>query len=112
MQPTVTRGATHNFQAPKNWDAEADGPCGDLQVRAEAFGDRQIVELISTWKPSPGELAALNAGGVIEIGLCVTTQPPMRVYVVEPVEKALLPYVAPQKSVTINEHAHGDDHHG
>jgi hypothetical protein len=104
MRPTVTRGATHNFQKPENWDDEAEGPCGDLQVRAECFGERQIVELISTWKPTEYELAALNAGGVIEIGICATGQPPMRAYVVDPVEPALLPYVAPQA-----DHV-GDDH--
>jgi hypothetical protein len=86
MKPTITRGATHNFQAPENWDASTDGPCGDLQVRAETFGERQIVELISTWKPTEHELARLNAGGVIEIGLCTTTQPPIRAYVVNPVD--------------------------
>ena len=107
MRPTVTRNATHNFQKPENWDDEADGPCGDLQVRAETFGDREIVELISTWKPSAEELVRLNQGGVVEIGLCVTTQPPMRAYVVDPVEPALLKYVAPL--TTINEDAHGDD---
>lgn len=104
MRPTVTRGATHNFQKPENWDDEADGKCGDLQVRAEVYGERQVIELISTWKPSQHELFLLNAGGVIEVGLTTVSQPPMRLYVVDPVEPALLPYVAPQA-----DHV-GDDH--
>jgi hypothetical protein len=121
MRPTVTRNATHLFSKPENWDDEADGPCGDLQVRAETFGGREIVELISTWKPSADELAHLNAGGVVEIGLCVITQPPMRASIVDPVEPALLKYVAPQLDeppdgalpnvsdnlLTINEDGHG-----
>jgi hypothetical protein len=75
-------------------------------VRAETLGDRKIVELISTWKPTMEELAALNQGGVIEIGLCITNQPPMRAYVVDPVEPELLKYVAPL--TTINEDGHGE----
>lgn len=116
MLPTVTRGATHNFQKPENWNDQTDGSCGDLQVRAETYGERNIVELISTWKPTPSELAHLNAGGVVEIGLSTTNQPPMRAYVVDPVEPELLPYVAPQAvpderpAITINEAAHGDGH--
>ena len=118
MQPTVTRNATHNFQKPESWDDEADGPCGDLQVRAETFGDREIVELISTWKPSDYELSMLNQGGVIEIGICAVTLPVMRAYVVDPVAPALLKYVAPQldqvalDTLTINETAHGDEPNG
>jgi hypothetical protein len=119
MRPTVTRNATHNFQKPANWDDSTDGPCGDLQVRAETFGDREIVELISTWKPSADELDRLHDGGVIEIGLCVTSQPPMRAYVVDPVHPVLHKYLLPNEAepsgrletppITINEHAHGDD---
>jgi hypothetical protein len=112
MKPTVTRGATHNFQAPENWDASTDGPCGDLQVRADCFGERDIVELVSTWRPSADELVRLLHGGVVEIGLCVTTQPPMRAYVVDPVEPALVPYVHAQDekaAITINEEAHGHE---
>ncbi len=102
MRPTSTRGATHLFAKPKNWDDETDGTCGDLQVRAETFGERQIVELISTWKPTAHELAHLNRGGVVEIGICSTTQPPMRAYVVDPE----VPLVE-TATITINEEAHG-----
>jgi hypothetical protein len=115
MKPTITRGATHNFHAPKNWDAATmGGECGVLQVRAETFGKAEVVELISTWKPSEGELAILREGGVIEIGLCQATQPPMSVNVVDPVNPALVKYLprdetADQRkpAITINEDGHG-----
>lgn len=119
MRPTVTRGATHNFIAPENWDP-ANGPVGDLQVRMDVFtgSANGLIECFSTWKPSEAELAALNAGGVIEVGLCVLNQPVMSVNVVEPVEPALVKYVsqegvapdaAPDRTaLTINEEAHGD----
>jgi hypothetical protein len=105
MRPTLTRDATHNFQAPENWQPETDGDCGDLQVRAETFGGREIVELFSTWKPNAEEVSKLMVGGVVEIGICTVTQPVMQVRVVDPV-------VAPvtderPAGLTINEEAHG-----
>jgi len=103
MKPTITRDATHRFTAPENWKPEDDGECGDLLVRMEVVGPNKIVECFSTWKPTTSEIAMLNAGGVIEIGLCVANQPAMQVGVVEPV-------VAPrpqEKAITINEDAHG-----
>ena len=120
MRPTFTRGATHIFEPPKNWQPETDGECGDLQVRVETFGERNIVELFSTWKPNAAEIAHINAGGVIEIGICTATQPVMRARIVDPVEAVLTPYMPPieeasehdPKPITINEGAHGDDSHG
>jgi hypothetical protein len=96
MKPTVTRGATNNFQKPKNWDENTDESCGDLQVRLETFGKGNIIELFSTWKPSRVELLHLLNGGVVEVGLCLPNQPVMRVGVVDPVPEALRKYVVPQ----------------
>jgi hypothetical protein len=115
MRPTFTRGATHNFQPPENWDAKTmDGKCGDLQVRAATFGEANVIELVSTWKPTEYELKMLNEGGVIEIGLCTAIQPAMRAYVVEPVERDLAKYLPQEGTVaerealtTIDEEAHG-----
>lgn len=94
MKPTVTRGATHNFQAPANWVPDSDGQCGDLQVRAETFGERNIVELFSTWKPSDEERKLIAEGGVIEIGICSATQPVMQANVVAPVPPSLINFVS------------------
>lgn len=118
MKPTFTRGATHNFQAPSNWDAATHGPCSDLQVRVDVFEGNAsgLIECFSTWKPSPGELAMLNSGGVVEVGICLPNQPVMSMSVVEPVEAALTKYVSHEgvvevderpKAITINEAAHG-----
>lgn len=112
MNPTATKGATHLFEKPSNWDALADGAvCGDLQLRVETFG-KGIVETFSTWKPSVEELALLNAGGVVEVSLCQAGVPAMSVQVVEPIAGALRPYVNNEGTedrphVTINEEAHG-----
>lgn len=116
MKPTLTRGATHNFQAPENWDEAKHGPCGDLQVRMDVFEGNAngLIECFSAWKPNASELAMLNAGGVVEVGLCVLNQPVMSVSVVEPVEAALTKYVSHEgvaderpAAITINEEAHG-----
>jgi hypothetical protein len=106
MRPTITRDATHNFQAPENWDAEKDGECGDLLVRAELYGESKIIQLVSAWKPSASELALLNAGGVVEVMLCVPNQPVMAVAVVEAAEPAAV-IVDNREPITINEGAHG-----
>lgn len=107
MRPTLTRGATHNYQAPENWDTEKDGECGDLQVRVQLHGARGIIDNVSTWKPSADELAALNQGGVIELSILSPKQPAVGLSVVDPVEGYVIDLRGP---LTINEHAHGDDH--
>lgn len=129
MKPTITRGATHLFSKPENWDDKTmDGGCGDLQVRAETFGEANVVQLISTWKPSASELKLLNKGGVVEIGLCTPNQPAMCASVVSPVheldglsvEECLARGLDPlslkdnpplsgveKAPITINEEAHG-----
>lgn len=115
MKPTVTRGATNNYQKPENWDDSKHGKCGDLQVRRDVFdGDEKgLIACVSTWKPTDEDLAHLNRGGVLEIGLYLVNQCVMYAEVVDPVEPALLKYVAPQDDgrapITINEEAHGDD---
>jgi hypothetical protein len=101
MRPTTTRNATHLFQAPANWNEETDGKCGDLQVRAETFGAREVVELFSTWGPTPDELAQLNRGGVIEIGICSATQPAMQVGVVDPVGRGICSTTQPAMQVGV-----------
>ena len=112
MRPTFTREATHNFQKPANWQPE-DGECGDLQVRMETFGPREIIELFSTWKPTDEERKLIAEGGVIEIGICTNNQPPMQVGVVAPLEPELEPYASHEgvadrsAAITINEDAHG-----
>src|ERR1700757_2469177 len=86
MRPTKTRGETNCFKAPKNWDPEKDGECGDLSVRVEYYGERKLIQHVSTWKPSAADLEFLNNGGVIECMLVAAGQPPMALAVVEPVD--------------------------
>lgn len=86
MKPTYVLNPTNKFAPPENWDEEKFGKCGILWVRRQT---EPLVELFSAWKPSPEELALLNAGGVVEVGLCTMMQCAMSVNVVEPVPEPL-----------------------
>jgi hypothetical protein len=109
MRTVKTRGETHpNFAKPANWDDELDGVCHAISARCESYGQRGLLNVISTWKPDAAELAHLNRGGVIELSQ-VGGMLPSAMHVVDPVEP---PPIADPKSITINEHAHGDDSHG
>lgn len=107
MEQANTRGATNNYLAPANWNAELDGECAVLEVRVEATPSKLPV-CISTWKPSREELIRLLKGDVIELHI-VGDQPPVMLTVVEPVHPEPKPERA---SVVINEHGHGFDEHG
>jgi hypothetical protein len=105
MRGTKTRGETHTFTPPANWDEAKDGPCGNLSIRCESYGERDLVTLVSTWKPSAEDIAHFNRGGVLELSLITTNLPPAGMRVVDPV-------VADAAPITINEEAHGNEHIG
>lgn len=102
-------GATGNFSKPQNWDDKAAGECGDLWVRVDRHGP--YMQHNFAWKPDAAQLAALNAGQVIEVHIISNVMPPVGV--------SVHPHARPEpaceqleRTITINEHAHGDDHHG
>jgi hypothetical protein len=107
MRPTSTHGATHCFSKPENWNDEVQGKCGDLEVRVQ-LDAANTIQYVSTWRPGAADLALLNAGGVIEVGLCQDGQPAMWLEAV-PSSEAGDPPGTERAPVTINEHAHGDD---
>lgn len=108
MQAVNTRGATDNYLAPANWKPELDGECGVLEVRVDKYGKSELIQCVSTWKPTAEELVLLLHGAVIELAI-IGNQPPVMLSVVEPV----LPPKPPERpSIVINEHAHGLDEHG
>lgn len=64
--------------APAGWD-QSEVPCGALPItRTEADG---IPAVISFWKPTQEELAALNAGGTVALWVLGNTMPPVSVTV-------------------------------
>lgn len=61
-------GATRRFTPPADWRPERDGECGTLEVADVAgVGNRPFME--SLWRPDADDLAALNAGAAIVLGI-------------------------------------------
>lgn len=105
MQPTATRGATNLMHAPENWEEKETGlTCAPIEVRIDLHGPQMVKEYVCTWKPDAEDLARLNAGAAIELGIMADGQPPCILRVVDPV----CGYVGDLKEpITINEDAHG-----
>lgn len=62
-------GRTRVFGAPKDWNADRDGPCGGLPIRDEGS------LMISEWRPSEIELEHLKLGAPIQLGVVGTVHP-------------------------------------
>lgn len=70
---TPVHHPSNNLQLgpPSDWDPERDGLCITLHCTRAASGD-----ILSFWKPSPEELAHLNANGHVVLSVVgVTMQP-------------------------------------
>ena len=68
-------GATANFRRPADWNEREAGPCGDLWVRVDKFGPYRQHSF--AWKPDTEQLAALNAGAMIEVHIINEYMPPV-----------------------------------
>ena len=78
MSPLKPEGWNLALGAPKDWDAEQHGTCETLHVIATlSMAPGRLVSMISHWKPSPEELAALNAGGIVELAVHGAQHPPV-----------------------------------
>lgn len=69
--------ANLTLKAPEDWDVEANGPCEDLHVYAK---DGTIT---SVWKPTPEELAELNAGGGVALTIYGRSMPPVALWTIK-----------------------------
>ncbi|AET90666.1 hypothetical protein BYI23_B000590 [Burkholderia sp. YI23] len=64
--------------APQGWD-QKQLPCGALPItRIEHEG---VEHVVSFWRPSADELAALNNGGLVALWVVGTTHPPLSIAV-------------------------------
>ena len=62
--------------APAGWNQQ-DLPCGALPVtRTQIDG---LAAVVSFWRPTAEELAALNAGGAVQLCVLGQTMPPVSV---------------------------------
>jgi len=71
-----TQHPTNNavLGAPQGWD-QKDVPCGALAITRTEMGGMPAV--VSFWKPTADELAALNAGQSVALWVCGSTMPPV-----------------------------------
>ena len=82
MEKQTIDGAIANPGAPKNWDPSV-GTCGGLPIRVFWKRDSDDIAYVeSAWKPTPEELALLNAGGNVILRV-IGWQVPVSVYVEE-----------------------------
>lgn len=78
MKPVNFVGANAALKQPADWDEEKNGECEDLAVSI----DREARTITSIWKPSPEELAALNAGGGVALTVFGEYHPPISIWTV------------------------------
>lgn len=67
---------TRVLGAPKGWD-QKQLQCGMLPI-ADVMWDG-VQAMVSYWKPTPEELAQLNAGAHIQLSVVGTSHPPVSV---------------------------------
>lgn len=69
MKAIPLPNATRRLGAPRNWNHETDGICHTLDIV-----DQDGV-MISGWRPSPAELAKLNAGAPLFLQITGSVHP-------------------------------------
>ncbi len=73
MLPAKIDCATQPIGKPKDWDEAMQGHCSTLWVREEIRNG--IPFMVSAWEVSPGELAAIQRGAMIHIGVSAPCHP-------------------------------------
>jgi hypothetical protein len=65
-------GATRNLGAPQDWDGDIS-KCNVLPIRDVMTEHGPF--MVSSWEPTPDEMAAINAGGSIQLWIAGTGHP-------------------------------------
>ncbi len=73
MKPVEFEGQTLLLGPPEGSRRGACGALPVLKAADDAFGTR----FVSYWRPSPEDLAVLNAGGHVELQVCGAGHPPV-----------------------------------
>ncbi len=73
MNPERIENANLELGAPRNWDIDQHGECRALGVMDDG------ASFWSQWRPSPDELAALNAGAPVFLRVFGRSHPPVAV---------------------------------
>lgn len=73
MRIVEFEGQTGLLGAPEHWNQKGGIECGYLPYVSEVVGGYRAVS--SYWKPTPEELAELNAGGYVRLTVIGLTHP-------------------------------------
>jgi hypothetical protein len=90
------KGVTRRPGEPAGWDREKAGPVGALPIIDHKIDGVPFMR--SHWRPSPAEMAALDAGGTITLDISGTVHPVVRVGV-EP--GAIVPLESASRRIAI-----------
>jgi hypothetical protein len=71
--------ATRVLGAPKDWNRDANGPCGNLPIRDEATTAGP--GMTSAWFPTPEEIERIKDGAPIYLTVLGSVHPPVDVSV-------------------------------
>lgn len=82
MEPVKLINATRTIGKPLDWDEEVDRECLALSVHDSAWNNPEATSNIMTsaWKPDEDELAILNTGGHVFLGIYGVKHPVVQVY--------------------------------
>ena len=69
---------------PRQWDSTLDGECGSIYVTDAVDTLSGMNFMYSVYKPTPEDLAALNAGGVLRLGIMGKAHPVFQMGVLGP----------------------------
>lgn len=70
--------------APLNWDPTRDGACSVLPVADAIDLQTSFAVMYSVWRPSADEIAALQNGGAIRLGVLGNQHPVVNMVVLTP----------------------------
>ena len=96
MDPVTPKGATRAPGEPKGWDREKCGPVAALPIVDHTVNGVPFMR--SHWRPSPAEMAALDAGGTVALDISGTDHPVVSVGV-EP--GAIVPLESASRRIAI-----------
>lgn len=80
MKPIKFKEANKTYTAPKDWDAEKHGECGDLHVYEGDREGRKVV--VSCWQPTKHEALRISKGEPIFLEI-TGGQPPVGISVAQ-----------------------------
>lgn len=83
MQACKFPGA-RTIGAPVDWDQTLDGECGVIFVTDTIETLSGMNMMYSVYKPTAEDLAALNAGGALRLGIMGRTHPVFQLQVLSP----------------------------